>query len=178
MQDLHTFERPIQFLPLYVRVHKAVIITLLNAVDGIGNPCTAVQSVHWALCLCVGRSGGKGGMGVCQVVELVALVQLLRGKTWVGLGMDRSPVVGVRYGGNGFLREAPTMKSRASNNASKNKFIRFSQILQVLQCTFNTPKFLNHISYIFSKQTVFAVKKNNKETISLSQNNFQSQCFK
>lgn len=128
---IYTFERRIEFLRLYVRVHKPVIITLLNAVDGIANPCAAVQSVHWALCLGVGRGGGEGGMGVCQVVELVALVQLLRGKTWEVLGVDGSPVVGVRYGGNGFLREAPTMKSITSSNEWRNKFIGFSQILQV-----------------------------------------------
>lgn len=91
---------------IYVRVHKPVIITLLNAVDGIVDSCAAIQSVHWALCLGVGR-GGVGGMGVCQVVELVALVQLLRWKTGVVLWGDGSPVVRVRYGGNGFLGEAP-----------------------------------------------------------------------
>lgn len=91
---------------IYVRVHKPVIITLLNAVDGIVDSCAAIQSVHWALCLGVGR-GGVGGMGVCQVVELVALVQLLRWKTGVVLWGDGSPVVRVCYGGNGFLGEAP-----------------------------------------------------------------------
>lgn len=89
-------------------VHKPVIITLLNAVDGIVDSCATIQSVHWALCLSVGR-GGVGGMGVSQVVELVALVQLLRWKTGVVLWGDGSSVVRVRYGGNGFLGEAPPL---------------------------------------------------------------------
>lgn len=100
---------------VYVRVHKPVIITLLNAVDGIVDSCATIQSVHWALCLSVGR-GGVGGMGVSQVVELVALVQLLRWKTGVVLWGDGSSVVRVRYGGNGFLGEAPTKEKKLKSN--------------------------------------------------------------
>lgn len=88
---------------IYVRMDKAVFITLLNAAYS----STAIQSVHLALCLGMWRAGG-GGMGIGQVVELVAIVQRLGGQVGVALGEDRAAVVRERYGGNGFLGEAPT----------------------------------------------------------------------
>jgi hypothetical protein len=89
----------------------------------------------------VGWGGGEGSMGVRQVVELVALVQLLWRKTGVALGVDGSPVVGVRYGGDGVLRKAPTMisihhQTMYSNiNSTPSNHVQQYQFYTIKSCT-------------------------------------------